>query len=95
MCEEMLDVFVHGPSGVFNLRANSAGLGSELITMVTETTGIPGNQFKIFRENRPLDLKCPIGKQIISGCSLFLHFPGKGSGGGDERTSATDLQGTY
>ncbi len=89
--DETLDVFVYASSGVFKVTTKSATLGHELNRMVSNTTGIPTNLYKIFYKNQPLDLNSPVGKQLNPGCSVFLHILGKGGGGDGGNTS--DLQG--
>lgn len=94
----MLDVFIHGSSGVFKLTAKSARLGSEFNAIVSITCHIPMDQYKLFYNNRPLQMDCPIGQQLSHGCSVFLHILGKGGGGGGAAADSgigniSDLQG--
>ena len=71
--DEVLDVFVHGCSGVFKVRVKSVTLGCEFNKMVSNTTGIPTYLYKLFDKNQVLDLNSPIGKQLSHACSIVLH----------------------
>ena len=89
--DEVLDVFVHGSSGVFEVRVKSVTPGSKFNRMVSNTTGIPTQLYKLFYKNQPLDLNSPVGKQLNHGCSIVLHILGKGGSGGN----TSDLQGVH
>ena len=89
--DEVLDVFVHGCSGVFKVRVKSVTPGSEFNKMVSNTTGIPTHLYKLFYKNQVLDLNSPVGKQLNHACSIVLQILGKGGSGGN----TSDLQGVH